>query len=281
MKMSGLQGNIMRLSGLKDKLIDNPEVAFRLAQLKRFERLRDEHGLTAAEAADIVGISRATLYRWRQRLSRGGLKELASASRRPRTFRKRRWTMKDAEAVWRLRMRFPAWGKSKLGPLLRAQGHQRSDSTVGRILSWLKQRGRLPVGCAYAKGRRHGRSWRRLWAKRAPYGLKAERPGDLVQVDVLHVRLLPGVTVYHFTAWDSASRWRVGQGYSRVTSRCAADFLNRLKTRCPFPIRAIQIDGGSEFKGEFEQACQEANIALYALPPKRPQRNGGVERWGP
>ncbi|RMF14183.1 MAG: DUF134 domain-containing protein [Gammaproteobacteria bacterium] len=67
MKVCGLQGNIMRLSRLKDKLIDKPEVAFRLAQLKRFERLRDEHGLTASDAAHILGISRATLYRWRQR----------------------------------------------------------------------------------------------------------------------------------------------------------------------------------------------------------------------
>ena len=48
--------------------------------------------------------------------------------------------------------------------------------------------------------------------------------------------------------------------------------------RCLFPIRAIQIDGGSEFKGGFEQACQAARIALHVLPPKRPQGNGGLER---
>ena len=86
--------------------------------------------------------------------------------------------------------------------------------------------------------------------------------------------MLPGVTVYHFTAWDWVSRWSVEQVYSRVSSRGAADF----QARRPFPIQAIQIDGGSEFKGEFEPACQEAEIAFYVLPPKRPQRNGGVER---
>ena len=51
-----------------------------------------------------------------------------------------------------------------------------------------------------------------------------------------------------------------------------------VQVRCPFSIRAIQIDGGSEFKGEFESACQAAKIALYVLSPKRPQRNRGVER---
>ena len=97
-------------------------------------------------------------------------------------------------------------------------------------------------------------------------------------MDVLHGSLLPGVRVDHFTAWDAASRWSVGQVYSRVSSRCAADFLVQLQARCPFPMRAIQIDGGSGFKGAFEQACQAAGIMLYALPPKRPERNGGVER---
>ena len=53
------------------------------------------------------------------------------------------------------------------------------------------------------------------------------------------------------------------------------DNLVQLQARCPFPVRAIQIDGGSEFKGAFEEACQAAGIALYVLPPKRPQRNGG------
>ena len=27
--------------------------------------------------------------------------------------------------------------------------------------------------------------------------------------------------------------------------------------RMPFPIKAIQVDGGSEFQGEFEEACRQ------------------------
>jgi transposase InsO family protein len=41
----------------------------------------------------------------------------------------------------------------------------------------------------------------------------------------------------------------------------------------PFPVKAIQVDGGCEFKAEFEQACRARGIVLYELPPKRPQLN--------
>ena len=46
----------------------------------------------------------------------------------------------------------------------------------------------------------------------------------------------------------------------------------------PFPVRGIQVDGGSEFMAAFEQACADNDLALFVLPPKRPQLNGGVER---
>ena len=44
------------------------------------------------------------------------------------------------------------------------------------------------------------------------------------------------------------------------------------------PIGAVQIDGGSEFMAEFEQACADAKIPLYVLPPRSPKLNGAVER---
>jgi len=48
--------------------------------------------------------------------------------------------------------------------------------------------------------------------------------------------------------------------------------------RRPFPVRAIQVDGGSEFRGEFETACAERGMVLFVLPPRLPKLNGRVER---
>ena len=46
----------------------------------------------------------------------------------------------------------------------------------------------------------------------------------------------------------------------------------------PFEIEAIQVDGGSEFKVEFEAECEARGIDLWVLPPKSPDLNGCVER---
>ena len=42
-------------------------------------------------------------------------------------------------------------------------------------------------------------------------------------------------------------------------------------------IAAIQVDGGSEFKAGFEDACARLGFPLVVLPPRRPQFNGCVE----
>jgi transposase InsO family protein len=68
------------------------------------------------------------------------------------------------------------------------------------------------------------------------------------------------------------------KAYKRQTSSAAADFLYHLKTKFPFRIKAIQIDGGSEFMDQFEEACRRSKILLFLNPPHRPELNGGVER---
>jgi hypothetical protein len=50
-----------------------------------------------------------------------------------------------AAEVERLRLDFPMWGKSKIGPIVRDLGFAVSDATVGRILSELIKRGRVPA----------------------------------------------------------------------------------------------------------------------------------------
>ncbi len=43
-------------------------------------------------------------------------------------------------------------------------------------------------------------------------------------------------------------------------------------------MRAIQVDGGSEFQDAFEEECQKRSIKLFVLPPRSPKLHGHVER---
>ena len=74
------------------------------------------------------------------------------------------------------------------------------------------------------------------------------------------------------------SRWDVLQAQTRATAQTATQFLDTLQHRMPFSIRAVQVDGGSEFAADFEQGCQQRGLHLFVLPPRSPKLNGAVER---
>jgi len=147
---------------------------------------------------------------------------------------------------------------------------------VGRILYRLKARGVLKEP---PRGKMRVRRQRaRPYALRKPKEYLVQKPGDLVQVDTLDVRPLPGMILKHFTARDVVSRWDVLQVHTRATSKTATNFLHALVKRMLFPIKALQVDGGSEFASAFEDACKQREISLFVLPPRSPKLNGHVER---
>lgn len=235
------------------------------------------HGHNARLTCRHFGITPQTFYRWKRRYDPERLESLEEKSRRPRRVRQSTASPELVEAVLELREANPRWGKDKLAPLLREAGWQVSNSMVGRILRRLREQGRLveaprtriPVG---------RRSFLRPYAIRKPRDYRVSRPGDLVQVDTLDLRPLPGVILKHFTARDMVSRWDVLEVATRASAATASRFLDSLQKRSPFPIRAIQVDGGSEFQAEFERECEKRGILLFVLPPRSPKLNGRVER---
>lgn len=245
-------------------------------RLKWMEHYRS-HGENAALTCRYFGISRQTFYRWKRRYNPRDLATLEERSHRPQRVRLPTWSSQLAQAVLELREQYPRWGKDKLVVLLHRDGWQASTSMVGRILSSLKARGVLreppPNGISARKRQRS-----RPYAVRKPKEYQVKDPGDLVQVDTLDVRPLPGVILKHFTARDVVSRWDVLEVHTRATATTARAFLDTLQARLPFPIKAIQVDGGSEFQGGFEEACQEQSLRLFVLPPRSPKLNGHVER---
>jgi transposase InsO family protein len=230
-------------------------------------------GLSAGQAASAVGVSRATLYRWE--------KKPEPLSRRPHRPRGTRWTSELARAVEDYRNDNPMWGKRKIAVLLRREGFSCSVSTIGRILAHLVERRAVvpvPILRRRPSGRRIRLTTQERYARRLPKGRKAKAPGELVQIDTLFVNIRPDKAIKHFTAYDPIAKWTVGRVSSEASATSAKSLLDKLLAEAPFPIRGIQVDGGSEFKSVFEAECQARGLELFVLPPKRPDLNGCVER---
>src|SRR5208282_5174506 len=199
------------------------EARVRLAWMDFYRRCQ-----RVAHTCRHFGISRQTFYRWHRRYDPMDLTSLEGHSHRPRHCRRPTWSFPLEEKVLRLRWQFPRWGKDKLAVLLRRQQGLVSTSMVGRILTQLKRQGRLvePPRSGVPGSRRALRP--RPYAVRKPKQYAVFAPGDLVEVDTLEVRPVPGVVFKQFTARDVVSRWDVVQAHTRAAAQAATQFLDTL-----------------------------------------------------
>jgi transposase InsO family protein len=240
-------------------------------------RWQEKQGGNITRTADHFSHSRTTIQSWCKRYKARGPAGLEDSSRRPHNLRQPTWSTAFEQRVLKLREQYPRWGKKKLVVLLAREGAHSSVSMTGRILKHLKETGQLIEPLPERRRKRKDLP-PRPYALRKPKLYVAKEPGDLVEVDTVDLRPVPGVILKHFTARDVVSRWDVLGVYTRASATTAALFLDDLQQRAPFPIKAIQVDGGSEFKAEFEAACQQRGIRLFVLPPRSPKLNGCVER---
>lgn len=254
-----------------------------LADLSKAAKLRlswfdwcSAHGGNVSLTCRHFGISRATFYTWKRRYKPHDLRTLEDRSSRPLRCRQKGWTTAEVMAVLDLRKKYPFFGKMKLQVMLERLGVRLSASKVGRILGHLKKNWQLREPLRRISS--HRRTWQRLYARRKPRDYVATRPGDIIQLDTVDIRPVPGVIFKQFTAVDVVSRYSVALLARDATAASARRALAAICERMPFPVRAIQVDGGSEFMNVFEEAVRDAGIALFLLPPRSPKLNGRVER---
>jgi hypothetical protein len=90
---------------------------------------------------------------------------------------------------------------------------------------------------------------------------------ELVQIDSADVRPeSDGHWYKHSSARDVVSRCYVLGVYIRATAVTARDFLKDVIERMPTPVKATQVDDGSELKAEFEEAAVRRAKPLRPAP---------------
>lgn len=240
-----------------------------------WQKLKSE-GVSDEICQVILGMSRATYYRYKRHLE-GLVRGILPPSKKPRNLRKPLWGEAEKKLVLQIRRENPTYGKEKIAIILsRDHAQTLSESTVGRILTHLKEKGLIIKSPSALRTKR-----KRTFKKHAkPWEFKDYKTmemGERAQIDHMTVTK-NGITIKHFQAWDRKSKYMDAGVSSHANARSAKRFLFEFVKGAPFPILSIQVDGGSEFMAEFEEACAELCIPLLVLPPKKPEYNGGVER---
>ena len=251
-------------------------------------RFFDKYGAEAAREA--FGYSRSTVYSWKKKLKESGgkLSALAMGCRAPKKRRIRKVNALIKEFVISYRYQHPGVGKETIKPVLDGYCRERniesiSESTIGRLIRDLKDKGRLYD--EKIKVRIHGGSGRLLvrkarsgYQKKRRKGYKPKAPGDLLQVDSIEI-FLDGIRRYLICAVDLVGRFSFALAFRNLNSKNARIFLKKLKRVAPFKMKRIQTDNGSEFEKHFRNYIRGTPIIHYHNYPKRPQSNSFVERF--
>jgi transposase InsO family protein len=127
-----------------------------------------------------------------------------------------------------------------------------------------------------------------------PKTFKEYEPGFL-HIDIKYLPRMPDEEQgrhYLFVAIDRATRWVFVHIYPDQTELSATDFLKKVESACPFKIKTILTDNGTQFTDRFtsknkepsgnhsfDKTCVEAAIDHRLIPPRHPQTNGMVERF--
>jgi putative transposase len=233
----------------------------------------EEHGEKVRLTARHFGFSPDTISRWVRVYAELGVGGLEPKSRRPHKVRQPQTPLATVLRIQALREQYPRWGREKLQVLLEREGIQISAKSIDRVMARLRARGVLREPLRPRKAAK----WRQERLRRPP-DLVVDHPGALVQVDTKQVAVASQKIVYQFGAVDYFTRKRVVGMAPRLTSSYGAAFLQRVVSEFPFPLEAVQSDGGSEFLKDFETKVAELKLTHYFNRPNYPQGNGCIER---
>jgi putative transposase len=247
----------------------SPEAKRRAKVVKWFQ----EHDRRLRLTARHFGHSPDSVRRWVDAYEQHGPSGLENGSRRPNQVRQPQTSPHVVKRILELREENPAWGREKLHRLLLEEGISISPKSIDRTIARLKARGVLRE-----PNRKRKQARPHLQRPRRPKDLPVDYPGALIQVDTKYVQLTGGKTVFQFGAIDFFTRKRVVALASTLTSQQGARFLGKVIAGFPFPVQAIQSDGGPEFLGEFATAAAHLNLNHFFNRPNYPQGNGRIER---
>jgi transposase InsO family protein len=109
---------------------------------------------------------------------------------------------------------------------------------------------------------------------------KAERPGDLVQIDTVHL-VDPNrhTRKYVYTVIDLCTRMAYARVYDKLRQAAAVETVLIARSQFGFQFKLVQSDNGAEFGRYFKEQLERQGILLRHSRPHRPNDNAHIERF--
>lgn len=230
-----------------------PKVRMEAVRLVKYRRW------STRQVARHTGFSQSAIVKWCKKDPTGGWRRIETASSRPRHHPKelskefvqailnqRRKHRRCSEVVWQE---------------LANQGVKVSLSSVKRTLE------------------RHGLIKKRSpWKRYHPHVDRpfAQNPGDLVQLDTIHLMVGEKKRIYVMTLIDVYSRWAYAKACEKINGAATVRFTEEAEQRSEFRFKMLQSDHGPEFSSYFVERI-EADHRYSRIG--KPNDNSHIERF--
>jgi transposase InsO family protein len=216
-------------------------------------------GYTPAEVGRRYGVGDSTIAKWVKKAKTYGYHPIPTLSSRP----KHHPNELSSDLVWKI---FHQRLKTKrcaevIHQELKNQGVETSLSSVKRTLD---RSGLLKKRSPYKRFHPH---------QDRPYPLK---PGDLVQIDTIHLMVDEKKRIYVYVLIDVYSRWVYAKAYAKIGGRSSLRFIKEAQKHAPFQFDMLQSDHGPEF-GDWFVSQVKRNHRYTRIG--KPNDNSHVERF--
>jgi hypothetical protein len=266
----------------------------RINRLFRFDRDKEaefrlkvveyhkQYGTRATVSA--YEVSRATIYRWKKRLtkSQGLLTSLIPISRSPKNKRRMLVDSEVISFIKQIRTDHPRLGKEKIKPLLDQfcldnDSKIISISTIGKIIHryniYPHRLGRVYHNPSSGHAKEKINYKEKIKHSPTPQSI------GYLEIDTIAC-FVDGIKRYVINAVDIKLKFQFSYTYNGLSSEKALDFFHKIEEVYPIEngIHTVQTDNGLEFMGLFDQYLKQEQIRHLFIYPRCPKINSFVER---
>lgn len=225
---------------------------------KAVEQVRS--GKSIREVARYFGFEPSTVSRWNKKAPKGGVWSIPTQSSRPR-HHPRELSTDIVERIVALRLKLKGRCAEVITEHLAREGINVSLSSVKRTLD------RRSLTKKKSK-------WKKLhFQTPRPTPLK---PGDLVQIDTVHIMQSEKKRIYIYTLIDLYSRWSFAWASEKLSASNSIMFVGKAGRSAPFRFQVIQSDHGPEFSKLFTKRIKTVHRHSRV---RTPNDNAHVERF--